>query len=48
MGRADYNVHGVIVPEMDQQVYLVILALLGALLAVPSGVRRLYRFYGGN
>jgi len=48
IASVDYNVHGVIVPEMDQQVYLVILALLGALLAVPSGVRRLYRFYGGN
>ena len=48
IASVDYNVHGVIVPEMDQQVYLVFLALLGALLAVPSGVRRLYRFYGGK
>src|SRR5262249_47420236 len=48
VARADYNVHGVVVPEMNASVYLVLLAVLGALLALPSGVRRLYRFYGGT
>jgi VWFA-related protein len=48
VARADYNVHGVVVPEMNPSVYLVLLALLGGLLAVPAGVRRLYRFYGGT
>jgi VWFA-related protein len=47
VARADYNVHGVIVPEMDPGVYLVLLLLLGGLLLAPAGVRRLYRFYGG-
>jgi VWFA-related protein len=47
VARADYSVHGVIVPEMDPGVYLVLLLLLGGLLLAPAGVRRLYRFYGG-
>jgi Mg-chelatase subunit ChlD len=47
VGSADYNVHGVVVPELSSQVYLGFLALLGALLALPAGLRRLYRFYGG-
>jgi VWFA-related protein len=47
VARADYNVHGVIVPGMDPGVYLVLLLLLGGLLLAPAGVRRLYRFYGG-
>jgi Ca-activated chloride channel family protein len=48
VGRADYNVHGVVVPEFSARVYLGFLALLGALLAVPVGLRRLYKFYGGT
>jgi hypothetical protein len=48
VARADYNVHGVVVPEMDARVYLALLGFLGVLLAVPTGVRRLYRFYGGT
>ncbi len=44
----DYQVHGVVVPKMDQAIYLVLLVLLGGLLALPAGVRRLYRFYGGT
>ena len=48
VGSADYNVHGVVVPEMDYRIYLVMLACLGALLLAPVGVRRLYRLYGGT
>jgi VWFA-related protein len=47
IGSADYNVHGVVVPEMDYRIYLALLALLGVFLLAPAGVRRLYRFYGG-
>jgi hypothetical protein len=47
VGSVDYNVHGVVVPEMDYKVYLVLLVLLGALLLAPAGVRRLYKIYGG-
>jgi VWFA-related protein len=43
-----YNVHGVVVPDLDPQVYVAFLAVLGGLLALPAGVRRLYRFYGGT
>jgi VWFA-related protein len=46
-GQADYNVRGVVVPEMDYRVYLVLLALLAGLLAAPAGLRRLHRHYGG-
>ncbi len=47
VGSADYNVHGVVVPEMDYRIYLVLLVLLGVFLLAPAGVRHLYRFYGG-
>lgn len=47
VGSADYNVHGVVVPEMDYRIYLLLLALLGVFLSAPAGVRQLYRFYGG-
>jgi VWFA-related protein len=47
VGSADYNVHGVIVPEMDYRIYLILLALLGGLLLCPVGLRRLHRLYGG-
>jgi VWFA-related protein len=43
----DYQVHGVVVAQMHPGVYLGLLALLGVLLALPMGMRRLYRFYGG-
>jgi VWFA-related protein len=46
-GTADYNVHGVVVPEMDHRVYLVMLAGLALLLAAPAGVRRVYKLFGG-
>jgi VWFA-related protein len=48
VGSADYNVHGVVVPEMDYRIYLVLLALLGVFLIAPMGVKHLYRFYGGT
>ncbi len=48
VGSADYNVHGVVVPELSSRVYLGFLALLGGMLALPAGLRRLYRFYGGR
>ena len=43
VANAGYTVHGVIVPEMDHRVYLVLLAVLAALLAAPAGLRRLFR-----
>jgi Mg-chelatase subunit ChlD len=48
VGSADYNVHGVVVPDLSPGVYLGFLALLGGLLGLPLGLRRLYRFYGGT
>lgn len=39
----DYNVHGVVVPEMDYRVYLGLLAVVGVLLATPAWARRLSR-----
>jgi Mg-chelatase subunit ChlD len=48
VGSADYSVHGVVVPELSSRVYLGFLALVGLLLGVPTGLRRLYRFYGGT
>jgi len=47
VAMASYNVHGVVVPEMSGGVYLGFLGLLGVLLALPVGIRKLYRFYGG-
>jgi VWFA-related protein len=47
VGSVDYNVHGVVVAEMDYRVYLALLVLLGGLLVAPAGVRRLYKVYGG-
>jgi len=43
-----YQRHGVVVPKMDQAIYLGLLFLIGVLLVVPAGVKRLYRFYGGT
>jgi VWFA-related protein len=48
VGSADYNVHGVVVPDMDYRLYLVLLLLLGVFLLAPAGVRQIYRFYGGT
>ncbi len=41
--KGGYNVHGVIVPEMDHRVYLGLLAVLGGLLGVPAGMKWLSR-----
>ncbi|HEV3448650.1 MAG TPA: VWA domain-containing protein [Gemmataceae bacterium] len=40
---AGYNVHGVVVPKMDAATYLILLALIGALLLLPAGMRRYSR-----
>jgi VWFA-related protein len=42
-----YTVHGVVVPRMDPNVFLVLLALLSGMLFIPVGIRRLVRYYGG-
>src|SRR5439155_27271748 len=39
-GRTDYNVHGVVVPDMDYRVYLVLLVVLGGLLLFPAALKR--------
>jgi VWFA-related protein len=46
VGSADYNVEGVVVPEMDYRVYLILLLLLGGLLTVPGWLRGLTRTAG--
>ena len=38
---AGYNVHGVVVPTMQPGPYLILLAFIGVLLALPAGMRRL-------
>lgn len=43
VASTDYAVHGVVLPAMNQSVYLGLLALLGVLLALPAGVRRLFK-----
>ncbi|MBL8796166.1 MAG: hypothetical protein JNM56_19855, partial [Planctomycetia bacterium] len=46
VASADYAVHGVVLPAMDSTVYVGLLALLGVLLALPGGLRRLFRNAG--
>jgi VWFA-related protein len=41
--KSGYNVHGVVVPEMDHQVYLGLLAVVGGLIAAPGVLRRFSR-----
>jgi Mg-chelatase subunit ChlD len=50
LGRSEgsYQVHGVVVPEMNPFVYLGLLGFLGLLLTLPSGLRRLWRPTGGT
>jgi VWFA-related protein len=48
VANTGYTVHGVIVPEMDHRVYLVLLIGIALLLAAPAGLRRLYRNHGGS
>jgi VWFA-related protein len=45
--REVYDVHGVVVAEMHPGVYLGLLAVLGVLLVIPVGLRRLHRAFGG-
>jgi VWFA-related protein len=45
--REVYDVHGVVVAEMHPGVYLGLLAVLGGLLVIPVGLRRLHRTFGG-
>jgi VWFA-related protein len=47
VAQFDYQVRGLVVPDMHGSIYLGLLALLGVLLVLPAGVRTLYRFYGG-
>jgi Mg-chelatase subunit ChlD len=47
-GSVNLARHGVLVAEMDYQIYLVLLTLLGGFLLAPLGVRQLHRFYGGS
>ena len=44
--RGGYNVRGVVVPEMDNRIYLGILAILVGLLALPGFLQRLWRRAG--
>jgi len=43
-----YQVHGVVLAQMHPAIYLGMLTLLGVLLSLPAGIRKLYRFYGGT
>lgn len=43
VATAGYQVHGVVVPEMDATIYIGMLVGLGCLLAAPAAVRRLMR-----
>ena len=40
VASAAYHVHGVVVPKLDRHVYLILLAAIGGLLAVPAAFRR--------
>jgi len=42
-GQVEYQVHGVVVAEMNIPIYLILLALLVALLALPAGLKRILR-----
>ncbi len=46
-GSVNLARHGVLVAEMDYQLYLVLLGCLGIFLVAPLGLRQLHRFYGG-
>lgn len=48
VAQADVAVHGVVVAQRDSAVYLSLLALLGGLLLVPTGIRKVYRAFGGK
>ncbi|HVS38317.1 MAG TPA: VWA domain-containing protein [Gemmataceae bacterium] len=46
-GEGGYAVHGVLVPQINHLVYLILLIVLAALLAAPGGLRRLHKMFGG-
>lgn len=48
VASADYQVHGVVVPQMNTAVYLGLLALLGGMLALPRSWKRLTRPVAGR
>jgi hypothetical protein len=48
IGRADDIARGIVVPQMNYTVYVAFLAVLLVLLAIPSGVHRIYRAFGGT
>jgi VWFA-related protein len=48
VARFNYNTHGLVVPALDYQVYLGLLALLGGLLVLPAGIRRFARPANGT
>jgi VWFA-related protein len=48
VGQVDYNVQGVVVPEMDHRVYLVLLSVIAGLLLLPAGLRSLFRSRGAS
>jgi VWFA-related protein len=43
VARFNYNTHGLVVPALDQPLYLGLLAVLGGLLVLPACVRRFAR-----
>ncbi len=50
VAQTDVTVHGVVVAqrgEVPSAIYLSLLALLGGLLVVPTGIRKMYRAFGG-
>jgi VWFA-related protein len=46
-GQSHYMVQGILVPEWSTAVYVTFLIGILTLLALPAGIRRLHRFYGG-
>ena len=48
LGQADLARSGLVVAEMHYLIYLILFGILLILLAVPNGIRRIYRFYGGG
>ena len=48
VGSVDYATRGVVVPEMDPRLYLVLLLVLTALALAPSGLRSAWRKLAGG
>jgi hypothetical protein len=47
-GQGGVARRGVLFPEMETGVYLILLAALAAVLLIPTGLRALYKLYGGT